>query len=317
MKKLQVFISSTYIDLKDERQAAVESILDAGHIPAGMELFKAGNETQLKTINKWIDESDVYMLILGGRYGSIEPITSKSYTHLEYEYAINKGKPVFAVVLSEPTILKKASEIGRNKAMEQDEISKYEDFKSIVLSKMIRHVEDLKDIKLAVHTTLNEFSLIPDLSGWIKGSEVDNSVELLRENNKLIKENKKLKDQLDKIKKVDLIGSYNFKELKELLESRRISIPSEYFEDGEDRDMTYKKFIELYKDKLVTGITNSMNQSKLTKHIYYKVLPILVTFGLLEKVKIAGVSYERIQASKDGLKFIARLELEEARDILQ
>ena len=46
MKKLQVFISSTYIDLKNERQAAVEAVLDAGHIPAGMELFKAGNETQ-------------------------------------------------------------------------------------------------------------------------------------------------------------------------------------------------------------------------------------------------------------------------------
>ena len=81
LKKLQVFISSTYIDLKEERQAAVESILDAGHIPAGMELFKAGNESQLKTINRWIDESDVYMLILGGRYGSIDSISGKSYTH--------------------------------------------------------------------------------------------------------------------------------------------------------------------------------------------------------------------------------------------
>lgn len=71
-KKLQVFVSSTYTDLIEERQAAVEAILDAGHIPAGMELFKAGNESQLKTIYKWIDQSDVYMLILGGRYGSIE-----------------------------------------------------------------------------------------------------------------------------------------------------------------------------------------------------------------------------------------------------
>lgn len=47
-KKLQVFVSSTYTDLKDERQTAVEAILDAGHIPAGMELFKAGNDSQLK-----------------------------------------------------------------------------------------------------------------------------------------------------------------------------------------------------------------------------------------------------------------------------
>jgi len=49
-KKLQVFISSTYVDLLDERQAAVQAVLDAGHIPAGMELFKAGNRTQLETI---------------------------------------------------------------------------------------------------------------------------------------------------------------------------------------------------------------------------------------------------------------------------
>jgi hypothetical protein len=48
-KKLQVFVSSTYEDLK-ERQAAVEVILTAGHIPAGVELFAAGgSETLLST----------------------------------------------------------------------------------------------------------------------------------------------------------------------------------------------------------------------------------------------------------------------------
>jgi len=40
-KKYQIFVSSTYEDLKDERQAAVEAILLAGHIPAGMELFSS------------------------------------------------------------------------------------------------------------------------------------------------------------------------------------------------------------------------------------------------------------------------------------
>lgn len=37
-----------------------------------MELFKAGNESLLKTIYHWIDESDVYTLFLGGRYDTIE-----------------------------------------------------------------------------------------------------------------------------------------------------------------------------------------------------------------------------------------------------
>ena len=94
-KKLQVFVSSTYTDLIEERQAAVEAILEAGHIPAGMELFKAGNKSQLETIYKWIDDSDVYMLIFGGRYGSVESKSGKSYTQLEYEYALNRNIPVF------------------------------------------------------------------------------------------------------------------------------------------------------------------------------------------------------------------------------
>ncbi|MFZ1921683.1 MAG: DUF4062 domain-containing protein, partial [Xanthobacteraceae bacterium] len=103
-RKLQVFISSTYSDLKDERQAAVEAILKAGHIPAGMELFTAGDKSQMVAIERWIDESDVFMLILGGRYGSIEPKTGLSYVELEYDYAVAQRKPTFAVVINDTAI---------------------------------------------------------------------------------------------------------------------------------------------------------------------------------------------------------------------
>jgi hypothetical protein len=67
-KRLQVFVSSTYEDLKPERQAAVEVILQAGHIPAGMELFAAGDKSQMDVIRRWIDDSDVFLLILGGEH---------------------------------------------------------------------------------------------------------------------------------------------------------------------------------------------------------------------------------------------------------
>lgn len=52
-KKYQVFISSTYKDLIEERQAVLETILDTGNIPAGMELFKGG-KSQKETIERWI-----------------------------------------------------------------------------------------------------------------------------------------------------------------------------------------------------------------------------------------------------------------------
>lgn len=174
-KKLQVFISSTYKDLTEERQAAVQAILDAGHIPGGMELFKAGNESQLKTIYRWIDESDVYMLILGGRYGSIEVKSNKSYTQLEYEYALSKNIPVFSVVLSESFLTSKINEIGLTDTMEQIAPDKYQSFKSLVMSKIIREVDDCKDIKIAIHSTLNEFISRYNLIGWVRNTNKQHS----------------------------------------------------------------------------------------------------------------------------------------------
>ena len=49
-RKLQVFVSSTFTDLIEERQAAVSAILKAGHIPAGMELFTAADRSQMDII---------------------------------------------------------------------------------------------------------------------------------------------------------------------------------------------------------------------------------------------------------------------------
>ena len=182
-KKLQVFVSSTYTDLIDERQAAVQAILDAGHIPAGMELFKAGNETQLKTIYRWIDHSDVYMLILGGRYGTVEDKSGKSYTHLEYEYALSKNIPVFSVVLTNSYLSNKSATLEEKNVIEQFEPTKYNDFKKLVMSKIVREVDDVKDIQIAIHATLNELIETYDLIGWIRGDSTTTNIATLLPSN--------------------------------------------------------------------------------------------------------------------------------------
>lgn len=168
-KKLQVFISSTYIDLKEERQAAVQAILDAGHIPAGMELFKAG-KTQLETIHKWINESDVYMLILGGRYGSVEEESGLSYTELEYRYALSKNMPVFAIVLDDNFLLKKSKYKDKYPIYEKDNINKYNNFKNFVKINIVKFAENNDQICTIIHAQLN--SIITDsnylLIGWIR-----------------------------------------------------------------------------------------------------------------------------------------------------
>lgn len=225
-KKLQVFVSSTYTDLIEERQAAVQAILDAGHIPAGMELFKAGNESQLKTIYRWIDESDVYMLILGGRYGTVEEKSGLSYTQLEYEYALSKNIPVFAVVLSQSFLTSKINSLGLEKTMEQDNPDNHKSFKSLVMSKIIREVDDCKDIKIAIHTTLTEFMNEYDLIGWIRNSDENDTVQLLKDNAALLKENNSLNRQIQNlqeqlnVKSKEQFGNYTFDELIDILKNK-------------------------------------------------------------------------------------------------
>jgi Domain of unknown function (DUF4062) len=68
-KRYQVFVSSTFTDLKDERSQILQTLMMMDCIPAGMELFPA-DEEQFEFIKKVIDDCDYYLLIIGGRYGS-------------------------------------------------------------------------------------------------------------------------------------------------------------------------------------------------------------------------------------------------------
>ena len=69
-KRYQVFISSTFVDLKAERLAVLNQLLSINCIPVGMELFPAADEEQFAYIKKLIDESDYYVVIIAGRYAS-------------------------------------------------------------------------------------------------------------------------------------------------------------------------------------------------------------------------------------------------------
>ena len=67
-RKFSIFISSTYEDLKKERQALVGVALENNFIPVGMEQFHAAPTSQWNVITKMIDECDFYLLVIGARY---------------------------------------------------------------------------------------------------------------------------------------------------------------------------------------------------------------------------------------------------------
>lgn len=101
-KKYQIFISSTYEDLKDERQKVMDTILEMGHFPIGMEMFSAADEDQWRIIKETIDCTDFYVLIIAHRYGSVieEGLDKgKSYTQKEFEYAMSRNIPILAFLV--------------------------------------------------------------------------------------------------------------------------------------------------------------------------------------------------------------------------
>lgn len=106
-----VFVSATYVDLKDERQAVMSYLLSMDAIPTGMELFGASSRPSWEVITSTIDICDYYVLIIGGRYGSRVPtdlrgqLGNVSYTEAEFDYATALRLPMLVFVQSNPTRL--------------------------------------------------------------------------------------------------------------------------------------------------------------------------------------------------------------------
>lgn len=315
-KKLQVFVSSTYTDLREERQAAVEAILTAGHIPAGMELFAAGDESQMKVIKRWIDESDVYLLILGGRYGSLEPKTQKSYIHLEYEYAIEKGKPFFAIVINEEFAKErvKAHPLGVG-VFETENAAKLKEFRAQVASKMVRFWRDSKDIKLAILETMSEFSRREDLTGWVQGGESVNAGALAEEIARLGKENAELRERLSRVPAVaPSFDSLSFEEMYRLLSITSVDVTRLQERSAENM----QKAAVIFGDVEVGLIHAFWIMSKWFQrsapikdnHGYEQELAFkLVDFGLVEYLPIMSVN-TRFKMTERGGRFLLKLMLE-------
>jgi hypothetical protein len=84
-----VYISSTYNDLKNFRQAVINCIVSLGdyYKPVSMEFYDSEDIHFVKKCLDDVEACDIYILILGKRYGYIPKDFKKSITELEYEKA--------------------------------------------------------------------------------------------------------------------------------------------------------------------------------------------------------------------------------------
>ena len=169
-KRYQVFISSTYQDLQDERQKVIEALLGKNCFPIGMEFFPAANDDQLTVIKKLIDKCDYYILIIGGRYGSVEPISRKSYTHLEFEYAVSKGIPVASFYHAEP------NRLMAEKVESTDEGKrKLEDFKKIVQKRLCNSWKESFELAYKLNQSLDYLFENSPRTGWVRADGISSA----------------------------------------------------------------------------------------------------------------------------------------------
>jgi hypothetical protein len=162
--KYQVFVSSTYKDLMEERQEVIQALLELDCIPVGMELFPAADDDQWTLIKRLIDDCDYYILIVGGRYGSISAI-GVSYTQMEYEYAVSKGIPIISFLNKHPEKIA----VGKSET-EKDVKEKLEKFKTMAQQKVCRYYESPIELGSVVSRSLIRLIKDKPQSGWVKAT---------------------------------------------------------------------------------------------------------------------------------------------------
>ena len=180
-KKYQVFISSTYEDLKEERSKVRDAILSMSHFPVGMEFFGAADESQWQIISKTIDSSDFYVLIIGTRYGSVipdgAPDAGMSYTEKEFRYALEKGVPTLVFIINDDVRVKA-------EYVEKENLEKLESFKVFATNgRTVTWWKSSDDLANKVSTSLYKQIQRTERPGWIRGdfTELKKSREILDE----------------------------------------------------------------------------------------------------------------------------------------
>lgn len=167
--KYQIFVSSTYEDLKEERKEVTQAILECNCFPAGMELFPASNKSQWEIIKRVIDESDFYLVIIAGRYGSIgvdDDGNKVGYTEMEFNYAVKTGKPILALIYDDIDNLPRSK--TESKGTKQSKLLKFRE--KACCGRVIRKWNNKDNLKAAVLAAIVELKRDTNASGWIRAN---------------------------------------------------------------------------------------------------------------------------------------------------
>jgi predicted nucleotide-binding protein len=160
-----------------------------------MEVFPSIGESSADYIREIINECDYYIMLIGGKYGSIAGESGISFTELEYQYALGAGKPILAF------IKENINELPLSKVdTDQAAVKKLERFKEKVLgSHLIKYYKTVHELGAVVSRSMISLIKNKPAIGWVR----DNG-KVEKHTSSTVSGNKEIKDELYRLnKKVD------------------------------------------------------------------------------------------------------------------
>lgn len=201
-RRYDVFVSSTYEDLVDERKEITQAILECDCMPVGMEMFPASDLKQWDFIKKVIDKSDIYLVIVAGRYGSVgedEYGKRMSYTEMEFDYALKTNKPILAF------LHKDINKLTRDKSeIDRENIEALDNFRNKIKNgRMVKFFTNKDELKANALSSINYTKKQITTGGWVRSEqaavsgnkEAEAKLLKLQESNEILK--LKLKEKME------------------------------------------------------------------------------------------------------------------------
>jgi hypothetical protein len=294
-KKFQIFISSTYEDLKEERSKVVATILKSNHFPIGMEMFSADNIEQWEQIKRTIDSSDYYILIIKRRYGSMTK-EGISYTEKEYNYAREKKIPILAFIVGNDAIIanKDIEDVPKKMRL----LNKFtERVKSNNPCDFWNNVDELcAQINQALHKQFNTNERV----GWVKSDTIGANENIKKLNEETILQTKKLAEYEIIRRNEDIRLAYDF--LDNINDRIIHSIKKQTYIDNFNREIV----LDIQGNSLKVSITTRIDFLNVKEGInYYSSNPRFETLEQAESYKHEEFSINRIDNTN---KIISKIE---------
>lgn len=330
--RYQIFVSSTYTDLFPVRRQVTEHILSMNHIPAGMEMFSASGRKQWATIQKAIDNSDYYILIIGERYGSISPEDGISYTEKEFDYAVSKNIPTLCFLPG-----KNFSTSREHRDDDPELVEKLEAFKNKVKEQLCDFWENGGELINKVSAALYKIFTEEPGKGWIRGDATDPEaltklIHAMEENKRLIERIEYLEEQnRNDLPKLSLrINNHDFSDGPFIYTIPELITPEAFIPDIHYDDIPHhlKKWID--QRDIDEYNSSKPTEAQINKHneilkFYFGIINCRLSFSIKNHgpVKANNVSI-RIEfpkgikiTDKNGINNIKIPELKKPRNIIE